>query len=165
MKMASCRTIWPNGAAIESKLACNALAWSLAIATIWTAACSRSDSQSSAGSQGGTTASETISRSDAISEHWDDVKEYLNGNETVDACSSESGGCYNLEADIHDGEITEIHFNNGGHLSFSAEIDESGDASDSDENGNSWNFTLDMNSSIVDDAVDEWAKANDYTIQ
>lgn len=120
---------------------------------------------SSGGSQDDTNAGQTISRDDAISDHWDDIKEYVTGSETVDACSSESGSCYTLDADIDKGEITEIHFNNGGHLSFSAEINDSGSASDSDENGNSWDFTLDMNSSIVDNAIDDWAKAKEYDVQ
>jgi hypothetical protein len=106
-----------------------------------------------------------ISRDDAISDHWGEIRPHLNGSETVEACSSESGNCYDLEADISDGAIDTIHFQNGGYLSFSAEIDSDGSASDSDKDGNDWDFTLDMNSSIVDEAISQWASENDYTIQ
>lgn len=126
---------------------------------------STSSTDQSDGSQGATSTGESISRDEAIDDHWDEVKEDLSGTEAVDACSSESGSCYTLNADIDDGEITEIHFTNGGSLRFSAEIESDGNASDSDENGNSWDFTFDMNSLILDDAVDKWAKANGYEIQ
>lgn len=107
----------------------------------------------------------TLSRDEAISKHWDKIKEYVDGTETVEACSSSSGNCYDLDADISNGEIEQIYFPNGGYLYFSADIDESGSASDSDQNGDSWDFTLDMSSSIVDDAVDNWASSNGYTIE
>lgn len=106
----------------------------------------------------------TLSRDDAVSEHWNEIKEYLNGSETVEACSSSSGDCYDLEADISSGEIDEIYFSDAGYLYFSADIDEDGNASDVDQNGDSWDFALDMNSSIVDDAIDEWASSNGYLI-
>lgn len=106
-----------------------------------------------------------LSRDEAISEHWDEVKEYVDGTETVEACSSSSGSCYDLDADISGGAIEQIYFPNGGYLYFSADIDESGSASDSDQNGDSWDFTVDMSSSIIDDAVDNWASSNDYTIE
>lgn len=107
----------------------------------------------------------SIDRQDAIDEHWDDIKDDLNGSTTVEACSSESGNCYDLDADIESGAITEIRFNNGGYLYFNADIDSDGNASDSDENGNDWDFTVDMNSSVVDDAIDEWASENGYSIE
>ena len=107
----------------------------------------------------------TLSRDEAISEHWDEVKEYVDGTETVEACSSSSGNCYDLDADISSGVIEQIYFPSGGYLYFSADIDESGGASDNDQNGDGWDFTVDMSSSIVDDAVDNWANANGYTIE
>lgn len=107
----------------------------------------------------------TLGRDEAISEHWDEVKEYVDGTETVGACSSSSGNCYDLDADISGGIIDQIYFPNGGYLYFSADIDESGSASDSDQNGDGWDFTVDMSSSIVDDAVDNWASANGYTLE
>jgi len=107
----------------------------------------------------------TISRQEAIDEHWDDIKDNLAGSEDVQACSSESGNCYTLEADISSGSIDEIHFPKGGDLEFSAEIDSDGNASDTDDKGDSWDFTLDMNSPLVDDAIEDWARSNDYKIQ
>ncbi|MBI5798993.1 MAG: hypothetical protein HZB10_03605 [Candidatus Yonathbacteria bacterium] len=109
--------------------------------------------------------SHTISRDDAISEHWDEIKDLVDGSETVEACSSSSGSCYDLDADISSGAIEQIYFPSGGYLYFSADIDKNGEASDSDQNGDDWDFTLDMDSSIVDDAVNNWANANGYTIE
>ncbi len=57
-----------------------------------------------------------------------------------------------------------MYFSNGGRLSFSAELDESGTASDTDHEGASWDFSLDMHSQIVDDAINEWANANGVQI-
>lgn len=108
--------------------------------------------------------SNEISRDEAISEHWDEIRPHLDGSETVEACSSESGNCYDLEADISGGEIDTLHFPNGGYLNFSAEVDSDGSASDSDKDGNNWDFTLDMNSQIVDDAISQWASENGYTL-
>lgn len=108
---------------------------------------------------------EIIDRYDAIYEHWDEIKDYVNGTETIEACSFDSGNCYDLDADISDGQVEEIYFPNGGYLYFSADIDESGNASDFDQNGNSWDFTIDMDSSMIDDAIYDWASDNDYMIE
>lgn len=118
------------------------------------------NSTSEGGSEG-----EPITRQEAIDEHWDDIKGDLSGSEEIEACSAESGNCYNLDADISNGEIEEIHFPNGGHLTFSADIDSTGSASDSDENGNDWDFTIDMNSTLVLNAIEDWANANGYSVQ
>lgn len=106
----------------------------------------------------------TIDRDEAISDHWDEIKDYLSGSETINACSSESGNCYDLDANISDGQVEEIYFPNTGYLYFSADIDSDGEASDYDNDGNEWDFTLDMDSLIVDDAISDWASDNDYTI-
>ncbi len=106
-----------------------------------------------------------IDRSDAVYEHWDEIKDYLNGTETINACSFESGNCYDLDAEISDGQIEMISFPNGGYLYFSADIDEYGNASDIDNDGNSWDFTLDMDSSVVDDAISDWASDNGYGVE
>jgi hypothetical protein len=106
-----------------------------------------------------------FTESEAIESYWDDIKEYVNGTETVEACYQGNGNCYDLEADISDGTITTLYFNNGGNLDFSADIDESGEASDTDDRGNDWEFTIDMDSSLISDAVDDWASNNDYTIE
>lgn len=106
-----------------------------------------------------------LDRSEAINYYWDEIRDYVNGTETINACSSESGNCYSLDTDISGGIIEEIYFDNGGYLCFSADIDEDGNASDIDQDGNSWDFTIDMNSSIIDDAIDNWAYDNDYIIE
>lgn len=108
---------------------------------------------------------ETLSRDDAITEHWDEIKEYANGTETIEACSGSSGNCYDLDADINSGSVDTLHFPNGGYNSFSGEFDEDGNASDSSYSGDSWDFSMDMDSSLVDDAVDEWASDNGYEIE
>lgn len=107
----------------------------------------------------------TISRDEAVESYWDEIKDYVGGTETIDACSSESGNCYSLDADISNGAVEQIYFSNGGYLYFSADIDEGGNASDIDQNGNSWDFTIDMDSSIIDDAISDWASDNSYTIE
>ena len=107
----------------------------------------------------------TINRDEAISEYWGEIKEYINGTETIEACSSSSGSCYDLDADISNGEIEQIYFPNGGYLYFSADIDEDGSASDLDLNGNDWDFTIDTASSSIDDAIYDWASDNGYTIE
>lgn len=107
----------------------------------------------------------TLSRDEAIEGYWDEIKDYIDGTETIDACSSDSGNCYDLDADISNGQVEEIYFPNGGYLYFSADIDESGNASDFDQNGNGWDFAVDMDSSIIDDAVSDWASDNGYTLE
>ncbi len=45
----------------------------------------------------------------------------------MEACSQDSGSCYDLDADISDGVVERIYFPNGGHLDLDgAEIDEDG---------------------------------------
>jgi len=107
----------------------------------------------------------TIDRYDAIYEYWDEIKVYVSGTETIDACSYESSNCYSLDAEISNGQVEMIYFPSGGYLYFSADIDESGNASDFDQNGNSWDFTIDMDSSMVENAVYDWASDNGYTIE
>jgi len=107
----------------------------------------------------------TLSRDEAVENYWDEIKDYVDGTETIDACSSDSGNCYDLDADISNGQIEEIYFPSGGYLYFSADIDESGNASDFDQNGNGWDFTVDMDSSIIDDALYDWASDNGYTLE
>ena len=107
----------------------------------------------------------TIDRYDAISDYWNEIKEYANGTETIEACSRDSGNCYDLDADISEGYIERVYFPNGGYLYLSAEIDSDGNASDYDQDGNSWEFALDMDSSMIDDAIYDWASHNDYEVE
>lgn len=107
---------------------------------------------------------EPLTRQEAIDDRWDEIREGLDGSKTIEACSSESGNCYTLDADIASGSIDEIHFPNGGYLHFSADIDDDGTASDTDENGNGWDLTIDMNSPFIDEAIDDWAQEHGYAI-
>lgn len=109
--------------------------------------------------------SSSISRSDAIDDHWDEIKEYLDGTETIEACSSERSDCYDLEADIADGVIETVHFSNGGFLRVSADIESDGTASDSDQRGTYWDFTIDLDSALITEAIDAWAEENGYQIE
>jgi len=101
---------------------------------------------------------------DAISDYWDEIREYVSGTETVFACS-DNGNCYDLDADISDGYIETVYFDNGGYLSVYAEIDSNGEAWDYAQDGREWSFTFDMDSSFVEDAVYEWADDNGYSVE
>lgn len=103
-----------------------------------------------------------ISYNEAIENYWDDIKEYVDGYATIEACSD--SGCYDLEAHISNGKIDEIDFPNGGYLYFDADINSNGKASDIDQNGNWWDFSIDMNSSIINNAVSDWASDNGFEI-
>ncbi len=106
--------------------------------------------------------SNTISYEDAISDNWDEIRDYIDATETIEACSDSNGNCYDLEADISEGCIDTIYFDNGGYLNFySACFNEDGYTYDSDENGDDWEFNLDMGSSLVTEAIDEWASESD----
>lgn len=105
-----------------------------------------------------------ISRELAIEDHWDDIKDQISGTETVEACRTSSGSCYDLEAEIAAGTITDVRFPNGGVLSLSADIEQDGTASDIDQRGESWDFTLDLDASIVNEAVNAWAETAGYTV-
>lgn len=106
----------------------------------------------------------TIGYDEAIEGYWDDIQEYVDGTEIIEACY-DYGNCYDLDADISSGYLDTLHFNNGGYLTFYAEFDENGNAYDTDDEGRDWEFTLDMSSSIVEDAVYEWASDNDVEIE
>lgn len=67
--------------------------------------------------------------------------ENVSGTHTVEACSSNSGNCYDLEADINSGVVDTIHFDNGGYLDVDAQLDESGQSSGDSNNGDSWDIT------------------------
>jgi len=107
---------------------------------------------------------ESISRGAAIATHWDEIRQYLGGIETIRACP-DGGMCEGVDADINEGQIEVIYFDNGDYLFFIAEIHENGEASDADDNGVQWDFTLDMNSTLVDVALEEWASEKGYIIE
>lgn len=106
---------------------------------------------------------ETLDMYDAKVDHWDEISEYLEGSYTIEACSNNSGNCYDLDADISSGEVEMIYFSNGGYLDiYGANIDSDGSASgDSDEDG--WTFQVD--DSDIDDAVIEWADNQDIELE
>lgn len=43
---------------------------------------------------------EPISRDEAISLFWDDICEYVNGTDTLEACDLSNSNCYDLDAEI-----------------------------------------------------------------
>lgn len=94
---------------------------------------------------------------DSPNNNWGEVKDYINGTEKIEACSLNNGNCYELEADISNGQIKKIYFPNGSYLYFSADINKKGNASDFDQNGNRWDFTVDMDSPIINNAINDWA--------
>jgi hypothetical protein len=106
----------------------------------------------------------TISRDDALSNHWDEVCDYISGTEEIEACVI-GGGCYALEADIIGCNIDTVYFANGGFLDVSAPIDEYGNASTFDTRGRLWDFTLDMQSFIVDEALEDWASRRSLIVE
>jgi hypothetical protein len=107
----------------------------------------------------------TITYDEALSEYWDDIKSYANGTEEIEACYYGNGNCYSLEADISDGDIETLYFDNGGYISVIGGLDSSGEADAMDDEGNDWTFTLDMTSTTIEYAVDEWASDNGYEIE
>lgn len=102
-----------------------------------------------------------ISRDDALDQYWDDIKEYINGTETIEVYSQESGNYYDLDADISNGEVEVIHFPSGGWIYINADLnsDGSGEGYGSDSY---WDVQIDT--SLIDDAVDEWADDNGYEL-
>jgi len=91
---------------------------------------------------------------DTAYDHWDEVREYISGTETIDACSD--SGCYSLDADIYNGVIDTVYFSNGGYISPDAYIESDGSASGYDSDGRDWTFEVDTGSSLVEDAIQEW---------
>lgn len=125
--------------------------------------CERNNERVQVESNGESLSQETFenvdtSKEDIISNKWSDVLNNINGSEIISACSNNSGNCYNVEADISNGTIDAIHFSNGGYLNFSAEIDSNGDASDVDQDGNNWTFSIDMNSNLITEAINNVAE-------
>ncbi len=107
----------------------------------------------------------TISRSDALSQYWYQIARKVNGTAPIEAYSFDSGNTYTLDADISYGFVDALYNGAGDALTFTAEIDSDGTATGTDDFGNMWDFTLDMESPIVEDAVQSWATENGYTIE
>lgn len=67
------------------------------------------------------------------------------GDTELEACSENSGNCYTLNADVSDGKVETIHFDNGGYLHIDGgELDASGDGEGDSMNSNGesdhWTF-------------------------
>lgn len=106
-----------------------------------------------------------LSRDAAIEEYWDEIKDYMDGYESIEAFSYASGNYYNVEATISNGAITRISFPDGGYLYFYADIDSNGTAEEIDTvHGSAWSFQIDVGSAFVDDAIFNWADVNGYEI-
>lgn len=100
----------------------------------------------------------TMDRYDALADNWDEIKDYINGTETIEACSDSSGNCYDLDADLDNGDVDTIYFPNSGYLYFGAELNSDGEADGYDDDGNYWTFQVDED--LIDDALYEWASDN-----
>lgn len=106
-----------------------------------------------------------IDKDTAIEQYWYEIKYLVNGTENIDACSEDSGNCYSVDADIYNGTIDRIYFSNGGDIEIGMEIDSDGEASGFDYERRAWAFTVDMDSSIINDALEVWANNNNYEIE
>ncbi|MDO8557435.1 MAG: hypothetical protein Q7R98_03145 [Candidatus Jorgensenbacteria bacterium] len=108
----------------------------------------------------------SLSKEEAVDEHWDEIKYYLIGTETISAFSYENGNYYSLEAMISDGAVKEIITPNGNALYFWAEFDRNGNASEIDvAYGSAWDFHINIDSKLVKQAVYSWADDNGLIVQ
>ena len=106
---------------------------------------------------------QTIDSYDAKLDYWDDISEYLDGTHTIEACSDSSGNCYDVDAEISSGDIQMIYFANGGYLDiYGGDVDYDGTAS-GDSDDDYWSFQV--SDSDIDEAVQDWADYNDYTLE
>jgi hypothetical protein len=108
--------------------------------------------------------SSVITKDEALNLYWDEIKEYINGLSNIEACQDEN--CYFVKAQISNGIIEKINFNNGNYLYVTGEIEfPNGYSSDIVEGGELWDFTFDMTSPLVDYAIQAWADNNNYIIK
>jgi hypothetical protein len=110
--------------------------------------------------------SNVIDRYDALSDYWDEISEYLDGTYYIEACSDNSDNCYELEAEIDQGEIDTIYFPNGGYLGiYSADVDSDGDASGYDDGdyGDYWRFEIDEDD--IEEALEQWSYDYDFELE
>lgn len=107
-----------------------------------------------------------ITRDEAVDGYWYEIKDYVYGSKFVEVFSYKSANYYTLLTDISGGSIDTIYFPSGGYLYlFGADFDSNGYAFGVDLEGNGWDINLDMNSSIVDNAIEDWASDNTFTIR
>ena len=94
------------------------------------------------------------SASEVAADHWDEVRPYVSGTETIEACSD--SGCYSLDAEISGGTIETVYFPNGGYIYPDAEISDDGSADGYGSDDRYWTFQVDMDSSLIQDAITDW---------
>lgn len=103
----------------------------------------------------------TIDYDEALDNHWDEIKEYINGSEPVEGYSQESGNYYTLDAEISNGEVEIIHFPSGGWIYINAEINADGTG---EGYGSDSYWDVEVDSGIIENAVEEWASDNGYIL-
>lgn len=103
----------------------------------------------------------TIDYDEALDDHWDEIKEYINGTESIDVYSHKSGGNYTLDADISNGEVEIIHFENGGYIYINADLNSDG-TGEGYGAGDYWDVEVDP--SIIENGAEEWASDNGLTL-
>lgn len=103
----------------------------------------------------------TIDYDEALDDHWDEIKEYINGTETIEVHSQESGNYYTLDAEISNGEVESISFPNGGWIYINAELNSDGTG---EGYGSDSYWDVEVDSGIIEDAVQEWADDNGYSL-
>lgn len=103
----------------------------------------------------------TIDYDEALDDHWDEIKEYINGTESIDVYSHKSGGTYTLDADISNGEVEIIHFENGGYIYINADLNSDG-TGEGYGAGDYWDVEVDP--SIIEMGAEEWADDNGLTL-
>ncbi|MEN9338104.1 MAG: hypothetical protein RIQ41_418 [Candidatus Parcubacteria bacterium] len=106
-------------------------------------------------------ATHRISYDDALDEYWDEIKEYINGTETIEVYSYESGNYYTLDADISNGEVESIYFPSGGYIYINADLNSDGTG---EGYGSDSYWDVEIDSYLIENAVEEWASDNGYEI-
>ena len=106
-----------------------------------------------------------ITQRQAINDHWEEIKEYINGTGTVKACYDFDNHCYFLKVDLKSGQITYMYFPNGGYLRFDVvELDREGLGEATSDDDRDWSFDLDLDNDAVYGAITEWADNANFTI-
>lgn len=105
--------------------------------------------------------SRTIDYDEALDNHWDEIKEYINGSEAIEVYSQESGSYYTLDADISSGEVESIHFPNGGWIYINAELNSDGTG---EGYGSDSYWDVEVDSYLIEDAAEEWASDNGFSL-
>lgn len=105
--------------------------------------------------------SRTIDYDEALDDHWDEIKEYINGTEAIEVYSHESGNYYTLDADISSGEVESIHFPSGGWIYINAELNSDGTG---EGYGSDSYWDVEVDSYLIENAAEEWASDNGFSL-